>query len=122
MTVSERVQRGTYLESSALAEFPHVLFFVVPNETSRARHTDPSQYTVLTLETGAHLRAKCVDFPQEVFHLNRLPARSIGTALEKIAVDDGVPAEPAPGNFPESLVVVVSRRSLDDGATRPKRR
>lgn len=84
--------------------------------------TGPSQYTALLLEIGAHLRAKCVDFPQEVFHFDRLPARSISTPLEKIAMDNGVPAEPAPGDFPESLVVVVSRWSLDDGATRPKRR
>lgn len=113
----------TYLESSALAEFPHVLFLVVPNETSRARHRSQ---LVDCLDAGnwGHLRAKRVDLPQEVSHLDGLAARNLCTSPEKVTVDNRVPAEPAPGDFSESLLVVggVSRWSLDDGATRPKRR
>lgn len=75
-------------------------------------------------ENRAHLLAECVDFPQEVFHLDRLAARNIRTSLEKVTMDNRVSAEPAPGNFPESFVfaTAMNRWSLDDGAARPKRR
>lgn len=70
-----------------------------------------------------HLCAKHVDFPQEVLYLDCLPARSISAPLEKVAVNNRVPAETAPDDLPESLLifVVMCRWSLDDGATCPKR-
>ena len=70
----------------------------------------------------AYLLAECIDFPQEVFHPDSLPARNVRTSLEKVAMDNRVSAEPAPGNLPESFVftVVMNRWSLDDGAARPK--
>jgi len=121
-TVSQGMQmRETYLEPSALAEFPHVLFLVIPNETSRARHKSQS-VDCLDARNRSHLRAKRGDLPQEVSHFDGLAARNLCTSPEKITVDNRVPAEPAPGNFPESLLVVggVCHWSLDDGATRPE--
>jgi hypothetical protein len=49
MTVSPGMQkRETYLESGTLAEFPHVFFLVVPDETSRAIHRSLSAYRLDT--------------------------------------------------------------------------
>jgi hypothetical protein len=82
----------------------------------------PVQCIISTRENRAHLLAKCVDFPQEVFHPDSLAARNIRTSLEKVTMDNRVPAEPAPGNFAESFVfvIVMNRWSLDDGTARPK--
>jgi len=79
-------------------------------------------YRHATRENRAHLLAEWVDFPQEVFHPDSLAARDIRTSLEEVTMDNRVPAEPAPGNFPENFVfvIVTNRWSLDDGAACPK--
>ncbi len=82
----------------------------------------PCRRIVFTLENCANLRAECVNLPQEVFNPNSLAARIIRTSLEKVTMDYRASSEPAPGNFPESLVfvLVTNRWSLDDRAGRPE--
>ena len=104
----QECKRETNLKSCALAEFPHIFFLVVPNETSRSEHG--SSFGALAWREGGrkeNLRPKPIDFPQEIFHSDSVPPSNIGASLEEVTMDDRAFAEPAPSNFSESLLSVV---------------
>ena len=113
----KNAKKIAYLKASSLEKLPHILFFVISSKTPRTTCGEVGEQSKTEDRNG--LRAKSVDFPQKVFHSDGLVSCSVGASIEQLTINHRMSAEPAPGDFSESLVFVGFSRSysLNNGPT-----